>query len=122
LTFFATCSYSIDLSNLKQDDVEINKDTEEINVTLPNLEIFSINIDESKTIYSQPDLGMLRFGDIKISTEKLGYIRTKVTESFKNKMNDEGLHSEAISNTTILLENLISNLTEQSFKINIITK
>lgn len=122
MTFFATCSYSIDLSNLKQDDVEINKDTEEITVTLPNLEIFSINIDESKTIYSQPDLGMLRFGDIKISTEKLGYIRTKVTESFKNKMNDEGLHSEAISNTTILLENLISNLTEQSFKINIITK
>lgn len=122
MTFFATCSYSIDLSNLKQDDVEINKDTGEITVTLPTLEIFSINIDESKTIYSEPDLGMLRFGDIKISTEKLGYIRAKVTESFKDTMNDEDLYNEAINNTALLLERLISNLTDQSFKINIITK
>lgn len=122
LTFFATCSYSMDLSKLNKNDIILDKDTNQITIYLPKPEIFSINIDENKTIYNEPDLGLLRFGDIQISTEKLGYIRNKLTESFKNKMNDDALYTKAINNTTILLQNLISNLTDESYKITIITK
>jgi hypothetical protein len=122
LTFFATCSYSMDLSKLNKNDIILDKDTNEITIYLPKPEIFSINIDENKTIYSEPDLGLLRFGDIQISTEKLGYIRNKLTESFKNKMNDDDLYKKAINNTTTLLQNLINNLTAESYKITIITK
>lgn len=122
LTFFATCSYSMDLSKLNKNDIILDKDTNEITIYLPKPEIFSINIDENKTIYSEPNLGLLRFGDIQISTEKLGYIRNKLTESFKNKMNDDDLYKKAINNTTTLLQNLINNLTAESYKITIITK
>lgn len=122
LTFFATCSYSMDLSKLNKNDIIIDKDKQSVTINLPNPEIFSININEDKTVYSEPELGILRFGDVKISTEKLGYIRNKVTESFKEKMDNEDLYKEAINNTSILLENLISNLTDQSYEINILTK
>lgn len=122
LTFFATCSYSMDLSKLNKSDIILDKNTNEITIYLPKPEIFSINIDENKTIYSEPDLGLLRFGDIQISTEKLGYIRNTLTESFKNKMNDDALYTKAINNTTTLLQNLINNLTAESYKITIITK
>lgn len=122
LTFFATCSYSMDLSKLNKNDIILDKDTNEITIYLPKPEIFSINIDENKTIYNEPDLGLLRFGDIQISTEKLGYIRNKLTESFKNKMNDDDLYKKAINNTTTLLQNLINNLTDESYKITIISK
>lgn len=122
LIFFATCSYSMDLSKLSKSDIILDKVNNEITISLPDPEVFSINIDENKTIYNEPDIGLLRFGDIQISTEKIGYIRNNLNESFKNKMNDEILRKEAINNTVIILQNLINNLTDQSYKINIVTE
>lgn len=122
LTFFATCSYSMDLSQLSKNDIILDENTNEITICLPKPEVFSINIDETKTIYSEPDLGFLRFGDIQITTEKLGYIRSMLTESFKDKMNDDDLYNEAIDNTSILLQNLVNNITDQTFKITITAK
>lgn len=121
LTFFATCSYSMDFSNLSSSDIILNRETKEITITLNPPEVFSINIDEDKTIYNEPDLGLLRFGDIQIPAEKLGDIRNKLAEAFKSKMNDDKLRKQAIDNTGLLLEELINNITNETYKINITT-
>ena len=103
VTFYANCSYSIDLSKITEKDITIDNANKQITIFIPNPEIFSLNIDESKTKYSEPELGLLRFGDIQLSSE-------------------ESLYTQAISNAKDSLEKLIYNLTEENYTISIKVK
>lgn len=49
ITFFANCSYSIDFSSLSNNNIKINNSTKDIKITVPKIDIFSIDIDENKT-------------------------------------------------------------------------
>ena len=88
ITFFANCAYCIDFSNLSSDDIELNDISKEILIKIPQPEIFSISIDESKTIYDEPELGLLRFGDLDLSSEDLKKMNEKLYDSFSTKMKD----------------------------------
>ena len=63
ITFFANCSYSIDFSTLSTNNIKIDNSNKEIYITIPKIDIFSIDIDENKTIYGDTEVGLLRFGD-----------------------------------------------------------
>lgn len=122
VTFYANCSYSIDLSKITEKDITIDNANKQITIFIPNPEIFSLNIDESKTKYSEPELGLLRFGDIQLSSEEFGELRVQLYDGFKDKMNDESLYTQAISNAKDSLEKLIYNLTEENYTISIKVK
>lgn len=119
ITFFANCSYSLDLSTLSSKDIRIDNKTKQIDISVPTLEIFSINIDESKTKYSDPTLGLLRFGDIELSSEEYGTLRSKLYDTFKNKMNDSSLLNKALANAANSLEAIISDLTGEIYSITV---
>lgn len=117
ITFFANCSYAIDFSNLSSNEVMLDNDTKKINILISEPEIFSIDIDESKTIYTKTELGLLRFGDLKLSSEELKILHEKLYDSFSSKMNDSRFYNQAISNTQDSLQKLLSNLTGENYKI-----
>lgn len=117
ITYFSTCSYSIDFSTLTNEQVNLNNSTKEIFITIPQPKIFSIDIDESKTVYNEPELGLLRFGDLNLSSEDLKILYEKLYESFSKKMNDKTLYNQAILNTQSSLESLISNLTNEDYTV-----
>ena len=120
ITFFANCAYCIDFSNLSSDDIELNDISKEILIKIPQPEIFSISIDESKTIYDEPELGLLRFGDLDLSSEDLKKMNEKLYDSFSTKMKDSIFYDQAISNTQSSLEKLLLNLTNEYYKITLI--
>lgn len=117
LTFFADCSYSIDFSNLSANEIKLDNISKEIIIKIPSPEIFSISIDESKTIYADPELGLLRFGDLELSSEDLKKMHEKLYDAFSNKMKDSRFYNQALSNTKESLEKLLSNLTGETYKI-----
>ena len=90
-----------------------------ITMSISPPEVFSINIDETKTKYSEPELGLLRFGDIQLSSEEFGDLRTKLDDEFKLKMTNESLQDQAISNTKSSLENIIYNLIGEKYTIDV---
>ncbi|MCD2502795.1 DUF4230 domain-containing protein [Clostridium sp. NSJ-145] len=119
ITFFANCSYSVDFSNITTKDIILDNSNKHITISITSPEIFSINIDETKTRYSDPELGLLRFGDIQLSSEEFGDLRTKLYDEFKIMMNSKSLKDQAISNTKSSLEKIIYNLIGEKYTIDV---
>ncbi len=119
ITFFANCSYAIDFSNLSNSNFEINTKNKEITITISQIDIFSIDIDESKTIYYDTEVGLLRFGDLKLSSEELNSIYKSLNSSFKEKMKNPEFYEQATLNTEKSLKELLLNLTGEDFTVKI---
>ena len=117
ITFFANCSYAIDFSTLSNSNFEINTTTKEISITIPKIDIFSIDIDESKTIYYDTEVGFLRFGDLKLSSEELSSIYKNLNNLFTEKMNNPDFYEQAILNAENSLKSLLLNLTGENYNI-----
>lgn len=119
ITFFANCAYAIDFSNLSNSNFEINTKNKEITITISQIDIFSIDIDESKTIYYDTEVGLLRFGDFKLSSEELNSIYKSLNSSFKEKMKNPEFYEQATLNTEKSLKELLLNLTGEDFTVKI---
>lgn len=117
ITFFANCSYAIDFSTLSNSNFEINTTTKEVYIKIPQIDIFSIDIDESKTIYYDTEVGFLRFGDLKLSSEELSSIYKNLNHLFTEKMNSPNFYEQAILNTENSLQALLLNLTGENYNI-----
>lgn len=119
ITFFANCSYAVNFSSLSNSNFEINSESREIFITIPQIDIFSIDIDESKTIYSDTEIGTLRFGELKLSSEELNSIYKNLNSSFKEKMKNPEFYKQATLNTEKSLKELLFNLTGEDFTVKI---
>ena len=117
ITFFANCSYAIDFSTLSNSNFEINTTTKEISITIPKIDIFSIDIDESKTIYYDTEVGFLRFGDLKLSSDVLSSIYKNLNNLFTEKMNNPDFYEQAILNAENSLKSLLLNLTGENYNV-----
>ena len=101
----------------KNSNFEINTVTKEVSITIPKIDIFSIDIDESKTIYSDTEVGFLRFGDLKLSSEELSSIYKNLNYLFTEKMNNPDFYEQAILNTEKSLRELLFNLTGEDYNV-----
>lgn len=122
ITFFAKCSYTLDFSELNNEDIVINNNLNTINIKIDKPTTFNINIIEDKTEYYEPELGLLRFSDIKLTSEDYGVIYKKLNDCFSSKMQSDDLYSQCLSNTENILENFLLKLTKKSYTINITFK
>lgn len=119
IKFFANCSYSIDLSNLTSTDVVIDRINNEVFLSLPTPTIFSVDINEDKTVYEEANNGLLRFGEVNLTSEEYGVIYKEVTKIFENKLKDSSIYEKATLNTTMALDNLIKQMINSDTKTKI---
>ena len=119
ITFFANCSYSIDFSTLSTNNIKIDNSNKEIYITIPKIDIFSIDIDENKTIYGDTEVGLLRFGDLKLSSEETNEIYINANDMFSKKMNNQDFYTQTLKNAENSLESLLFNLTGEHYDINL---
>ncbi|MGL5354258.1 MAG: DUF4230 domain-containing protein, partial [Clostridium sp.] len=122
IKFFANCSYAVDLSNASSDNIKIDKLNGSVNLTLPPPEVFSIDIDEDKTVYEEVNNGLFRFGDVTLTSEEHGVIEREVSNSFEKKMKEPEIYDKAIANTTVALEKLINDITGSDLSVKITFK
>lgn len=122
IKFFANCSYSIDLSNLTTNDINIDSKKNELSINFPNPQIFSINIDKEKTVYEDSSNGLLRFGEIKLTSEEFNLIQSEVQKNFEETMKDDEIYEKVLSNSKISIENLLNQITDKKMSINIYFK
>lgn len=119
IKFFANCSYSIDLSQITTEDIHIDDKNKKIDITLSNPDIYSININREKTVYEDSSNGLLRFGEIKLTSEEFDSIQEEVFKSFEETMRSDEIYNKVISNTKISLEKLLDQIISEDIDINI---
>lgn len=117
IKIFAKCSYSIDLSQITTDDINIENEKNEITVSLSKPEIFSINIDRDKTVYEDASNGLLRFGEIKLTSEEFEAMQSEVYKNFETTMKTDDIYNKVISNTKVSLEKLIDQVTKEKMDV-----
>lgn len=122
IKFFANCSYAVDLSTIAEEDIKIDNLKKEIELKLNPPEVFSIDLNEDKTIYEEVNNGLFRFGDVILTTEEHGLIEREVANSFKRRMDEPEIYDKAILNTTSALEKLINQITNSNFSVKITFK
>lgn len=120
ITFFANCSYSIDFSSLSNNNIKINNSTKDIKITVPKIDIFSIDIDENKMIYGDTEVGFFRFGDLKLSSEEINELYSSANDMFRKQMNNQNFFNQTLQNSQKSLEALLFNLTGEHYNITLI--
>ena len=107
------------MSQITTDDINIDNKNKELNIILTKPEIFSININREKTEYEESSNGLLRFGEIKLTSEEFDLIQEEVNKGFEETMKSDEIYNKVISNTKISLEKLLDQITEDKMNINI---
>lgn len=117
IDFVGSGVYVVDLYSINSNNIIINKDS--ISITLPKPSVEMITLNEEKTIYETPENGLLRFGDIKLSTEEHQQLMSTVKDKMKNKMMEDEYYNKAINNSEKSMKNLINSMSNTNYSINI---
>ena len=119
IKFFANCSFFVDLSNIKEEDIIVDKNKNIIDITIPNPQIFTIDIIREKTIYEDSSNGLLRFGEIMLTSEEFEAVQKNVYKSFEETLNQKDIYEKAIYSSKISLTNLLEKIIGNDININI---
>ncbi|MBU3134306.1 DUF4230 domain-containing protein [Clostridium gasigenes] len=122
IKFFANCSYAVDLSNISDNDIKLNSLKDEVELVLEYPKVFSVDLDEDKTIYEEVNNGFFRFGDVILTAEEHGVIEREVSKSFEKKMEDPEIYDKAVANTTLALEKLLNQITGSKLSVKVTFK
>lgn len=120
IKFYANCSFYIDLSNLDKEDISL--DENKLTITIPKPKIFNIDILREKTAYEDSTNGLLRFGEIMLTSEEFEEIQEEVYKSFEDILSEKDIYDKAISNSKISLTNLFRQIIGDDIIINILFK
>lgn len=110
LSYTADCSYAIDLSTLESSDLSLDTSKKQITLKIPKPTVYNVNINHDKTIYEEATTGLLRFGDLTLTSEEYGVIEREIKKSITDKMNDSELYDQACNNSESAMQGLLSNL------------
>ena len=119
ITYFAVCSYMIDLSKISTNDISINNTSKIITITIPNPTIYLIDFDYDKTQYEESINGLLRFGNISISPEDSIRIENDVKIKLKEKMLEDSLYSKSTKASKESISNLLRQILGQDFNVSV---
>ena len=108
------------LNVLSNNNIKINNSTKDIKITVPKIDIFSIDIDENKTIYGDTEVGFFRFGDLKLSSEEINELYSSANDMFCKQMNNQNFFNQTLQNSQKSLEALLFNLTGEHYNITLI--
>lgn len=117
--FYGTGNYSVDLSAINKKNVNINKVTGTITITIPKPVVDSISIDRDKTTYEGTDNGLFRFGDIKMSADEYNIIEKEVKTKMTEKLKDDEHYNKAVENAKQNLSNILKTVSEGTIKIEV---
>lgn len=119
ITYFAVCSYMIDLSKISTNDISINNTSKTISITVPNPTIYLIDFDYDKTQYEESINGLLRFGNISIPPEDSIRIENDVKIKLKEKMLEDSLYSKSTKASKESISNLLRQILGQDFNVSV---
>lgn len=84
MTYHGSTIYTVDMSQLKRTDIEVDDDTNTVILYIPKPKHGKINID--KIEFGDTEKGVLAIGDIKLEAEQYNEIEQNVKEKMEDKL------------------------------------
>ena len=89
LTYHGTAVYTVDLSAITKDDVELDEEGKKVTVYIPHSRLEPINIQSDDIEYGEVKKGTLAFGKIKTTPEQMAKIQTKAQGMMEKKLEED---------------------------------
>lgn len=116
IKFYGNARYSIDFTLLKTEQVRVNENDIKIYLSKP---VVDVDIHEKMTEFKD-EKGALVFGDLECTPEEMVYLTSQAKENIYNEaMKSENIN-EATSRAEEKVKEVISLLTKNNYKIEII--
>jgi len=94
ITYKGSVDYYVDLTNFTKDNITFNEEENTVTMKIPHVSRKDININEKDISFSDPERGLLAFGDVQASAEDMA----KVQAEARNKM-EEKLEQDKVKDT-----------------------
>ena len=111
VTYFGKGLYTVDLSGLKAENLIIVDKLNRITIKIPRPIIKAISVDEEKTTYENPENGIFRFGEIKLTLEENQNMLKSIEAKMSKKMMEKELYDKASKITESIIKSLIEGIT-----------
>ena len=108
--FYGRGIYSIDLSSLTSDSIKEDMKNNSITIMVPEPIIKDIILDENKTLYESPEMGILRIGDITLSPAEYDVILSHIKTRMKEKLSETENIDNAREKSSSSLKSIVSTL------------
>ena len=110
VNFFGKGIFTVDLSKLQSEKISVDSKSNKITVKVPAPTIKAIDIDNKKTTYQDPDNGLLRFGEIKLTPAEGETMQSTVKEKMVKKLSEDEYKEKAKKSTEEIITKLVQNI------------
>ena len=93
--YFGTASYTVDLNEISEEDIIIDKEAKTITIVIPHAEMDQLSIDYEKTILEEVDHELLGWGDISMTMEQFTVFQQNMQSSLEKAAKDKKFYDEA---------------------------
>lgn len=113
ITYNGTASYTVDLSKLSEDDIELDEENKTVILRIPHAKLKTpVNIPSDKIEFSDPTRGWLAFGEINLTPEESAEVQTEAEKRMEQKLEElnsaEKADEFAVMNIWKLYQPLVS--------------
>ncbi len=91
ITYNGTVVYTVDLSKLSKSDIVFDEEEKMITLKIPHAQQEEINIPEDRIQFSDPEKGLLAFGDIKATPEQIMEVQAGARQKMQEKLDADNV-------------------------------
>lgn len=108
IVFEGDAQYTVDLSQLSEDDFTVNNETKTLTVRIPYAVLDPINIRDDQIKFRDAQKGWAAPKDIKLTPEEHTQLKIQVNDKMKAKLIDEDIIAVANENAKAVVAELLS--------------
>ncbi|MBQ1288967.1 MAG: DUF4230 domain-containing protein [Erysipelotrichaceae bacterium] len=86
ITMVGAGVYTVDLSGIRLSNIEVDNEEKVVRIHIPHAKLQYVNIDFSRTQFSDTEKGLLAFGDISLTTEQQNELQVSVEQAMRQEL------------------------------------
>lgn len=98
-TIYGTGEYTIDLTQIDKNDIELDEETFTVTIHVPYPELHNVIFDPEKTKIGDTDKGLLAFGEIKMTPEQTQQYQVEAVNKLTERLNEDDCFDKAVRYT-----------------------
>ena len=83
---YGTGVYTVDLSQLDEQDVTLDEATRTVTVAIPHAKLSYVTADVEKTEYEETQKALFAFGEIKLTNEQMGLLQQNIEDAMRAEL------------------------------------
>ena len=117
ITYKGTGRFYVDMSNLSQDNIDVDEENKTVTIFVPHTKLLPIEIDPNRFESEDAKKGLLAFGDLKFTPKEYNDLQTEVKTKLEKRINvkENRLKADdnAILEITKIYEPIVKSLDEE---------